>query len=269
MALQPELAQAFSLDGKVAVITGAASGMGREAARIFALAGARLWLADVDEAGLAETARIAADAGGAASCHRVDVTSKAEMEALADTAAAQTGRLDVWVNCAGISFLHSILETQVEQAEKTVAVNMMGVYWGCMAAGRVMKQLGGGSIINIASAGGAMPVPSLAVYGMTKAGVISLSWTAAAEFGPYGIRVNAIAPGWTETPMAEVLYRDAEGRIDQDTRGKVLAEMASQSPLGRTGRPIDIAHAMLYLASDAGSFVTGQMLRVNGGASMG
>ena len=268
MGLQPDIANHFALDGKVAVITGGGSGMGQEAARIFALAGARVLVADIDQDGLAVTCSKVRAASGDVISHRVDVARREEVEALADAAVADAGRLDVWINCAGISFLHSILETKQEEAEKTVAVNMMGPYWGCMAAGRIMREKGRGSIINVSSAGGSKPVPSLAVYGMTKAAVNSLTWTSAMEFGSFGVRVNAIAPGWIDTPMVSKLYRDSSGRIDPALRDKVYGEMASHSPLGLVGQASDIAFALLYLASDASRFVTGQVLRVNGGESM-
>ena len=143
MEPSPELARALTLEGKVAVITGAGSGLGQEAARIFALAGARPVLADLDEAKLAVTAGLVSDAAGPVLCRSVDVSRREQVDALADEAVAQTGRLDVWVNCAGISFLHSILETDPERAQQVVAVNMMGAYWGCAAAGRVMRDRGG------------------------------------------------------------------------------------------------------------------------------
>ena len=122
--------------------------------------------------------------------------------------------------------------------------------------------------MNVSSGGGDKPVPGLGIYGMTKAAVNSLTWTSAAELGAHGVRVNAVAPGWIDTPMGTELYRDSEGRIDPALREQVLAEMKRQSPLGLLGRPSDVAFALLYLASDASRFVTGQILRVNGGESM-
>jgi 3-oxoacyl-[acyl-carrier protein] reductase len=268
MGLHPQIAGAFALDGKVAVITGGGSGMGQEAARIFALAGARVVVADIDQAGLAATLSKVRESGGNVTSHRVDVARREAVEALADAAVAETGRLDIWINSAGIAYLHSLLETKAEEAERTIAVNMMGTYWGCMAAARIMREHGGGSIINVSSAGGSKPVPGLAVYGMTKAAVNSLTWTSAMELGTYGIRVNGIAPGWIDTPMTSQLYRDDSGRIDPVKRDKVFSEMAGHSPLGRVGQVSDIAYALLYLAADASRFVTGQVLRVNGGESM-
>lgn len=268
MSLHSELAAAFSLEGKVAVVTAAGSGIGQEIARVLALAGATVIATDIEADGLTRTCEMIDTAGGHVIGKTLDVASREAVEAMANLAVADTGRLDIWVNCAGISPIHSILETDQQVAERTVAVNSLGTYWGCMAAGRVMGSRGGGSIINISSAGGAKPVPNLAVYGMTKAAVNSLTWTAATEFGPMGIRVNAIAPGWIETPAMKVLFQDENGLFDPARRDGMHAEMAASSPLGRLGTVTDIAYALLYLASDAGSFVTGQVLRVNGGESM-
>ncbi len=263
--IHEELAQAFTLRGKVAVITGAGSGLGQETARIFALAGARLVLADIDEAGLADTVRLLG--GAEVVARRVDVSSRMELDDLADWTVATLAAPDVWVNGAGISFLHKLAETDPSKAEKVIAVNMMGPYWGSVAAARVMGGKGG-SIVNISSGGGAKPLPGIGLYGMTKAAVNSLTWTSAAEFGPLGIRVNAIAPGWIETPMSRDLFRDETGAISPVLQEAVRSEMAAQSPLGMLGRPSDIAFALLYLASDASRFVTGQILAVNGGESM-
>lgn len=268
MGLNPKIQQAFSLEGKAAVVTGAASGIGREAARVLALAGARIFGADVNEEGLAETGRIIVGEGGSFAGSRVDIADKDAVEQLADRALAEAGALDIWINCAALSPLHTILETDPAVATRTIAVNVQGTYWGCMAAGRVMSARGSGVIINISSGGGAKPVPNLAIYGMTKAAVNSLTWTAAAEFGPMGIRVNAIAPGWIETPAVSVMYRDEQGNIDDALREKVFADMAASAPLRRVGHVSDVAYALVYLASAAGSFVTGQVLRVNGGESM-
>jgi 3-oxoacyl-[acyl-carrier protein] reductase len=263
-----EIEAAFSLRGRVAVVTGAGSGLGQEAARIFATAGARVVASDISEAGLAATAGLIGESGGEALSRIADVSRRSEMDALADFAVAEAGALDIWLNCAGVSYLHSLLETDEAQAERTVSINMMGPYWGCVAAARAMRERGGGSIVNVSSGGGAKPLPGIAVYGMTKAAVNSLTWTAAAEFGPFGIRVNAVAPGWIETPMAQDLFRDETGAINPDLAEKVRQQMKDSSPLHILGKPSDIAFALLYLASDASRFVTGQVLAVNGGESM-
>ncbi|MEO6716913.1 MAG: SDR family oxidoreductase [Novosphingobium sp.] len=268
MEWNSELGDAFTLKERVVVITGAGSGLGQEAARIFARAGAHLVLADIDEAGLAATAELVGTSPTPATWRRVDVSQRDEVEALADAVVADKGRLDVWINGAGVSFLHSLLETDPARAAQVIAINMMGPYWGCVAAARVMRERGGGSIVNISSGGGSKPLPGIGIYGMTKAAVNSLTWTSAAEFGPMGIRVNAVAPGWIETPMSRDLFRDETGQISAALQEKVRRDMAAGSPLGILGTPSDIAFALLYLASDASRFITGQILAVNGGESM-
>jgi 3-oxoacyl-[acyl-carrier protein] reductase len=269
MAFDPALAATISLEGRVAVITGAASGFGAEAARLFARAGARVLLADINEAGVAATAAQIREAGGEASILPTDMARREEVDALADAAVKEFGALDVWLNIAGVSVWQPIFETRPEDAERIMAVNTMGVYWGCAAAGRAMQAQGkGGAIVNISSAGGASPVAGLAPYCMSKAAVNMLTKVCALEFGPFGVRVNAVAPGWIDTPMASTMYKNADGTFDPAIREAVLKEQAAASPLGILGKPDDIALALLYLASDASRFVTGQVLTVNGGVSM-
>ncbi|MCB2078528.1 MAG: SDR family oxidoreductase [Novosphingobium sp.] len=264
--MNDELASEFGLEGKVAVITGAGSGLGQETARIFSLAGATVVASDIDEEGLQATIEICAPSR--LLTRKADVSRREDLEALADWAQAEAGGLDVWVNGAGVSYLHTMFETAQDKVERTVGVNMLGPLWGSIAAARVMQGRGGGTIVNISSGGGSKPLPGIGVYGMTKAAVNSLTWTCAAEFGTLGIRVNAVAPGWIETPMAQDLFRDETGQISEELKAKVREQMAASSPLGILGRPSDIAYALLYLASDASRFVTGQILSVNGGESM-
>jgi 3-oxoacyl-[acyl-carrier protein] reductase len=266
LGLDHEIANAFSLEGRVAVITGAASGLGREAARVFAKAGARVLLADLNPDGLEAAAAQVREAGGEAVIQKTDVSARDQIEALAEAAVRECGRLDIWVNSAGIPLWAGILDAPTEAAERLVAINMMGTYWGCAAAGRIMKERGaGGAIVNVSSTAGDSPVPGLSVYGMSKAGVNQLTRVAAKEFGPFGVRVNAVVPGWIDTPINASQYRDAAGRPDPSARAKVIEAMQALSPLGMTGEAVDIAMALLYLASDASRFVTGQCLRVSGG----
>lgn len=266
--MHEEISQAFSLVGRTAVVTGAASGIGRETARIFAQAGARVVLADVNEAGLAESPAAVQAIGGEASARRTDVTQRAELEALAEATARAMGRLDIWVNCAGAVTYGTVLETTEPELDRLMDVNLKGTYWGCAAAGRAMKAQGAGSIINVSSTGADSAGAGLSVYAMTKAAVNTLTRTCAKEFGPFGVRVNAVAPGWIDTPLANARFRDATGEIDPALRERGLRDRAQASPLGLTGTPRDVALAMLYLASEASRFVTGQVVRPNGGASM-
>jgi len=266
MDFDTEIASALSLEGRVAVVTGAASGLGREAARLFSMAGARVVLADLDAEGLVESVARIGEQGGSALVRPTDVADREDVEALADEASNQCGSLDIWVNSAGITLWSGIMDASREQVERIVAVNQLGTYWGCAAAGRVMQAQGtGGAIVNISSTAGESPVPTLSVYGMTKAAVNQVTRVAAKEFGGFGVRVNAVMPGWIDTPMNTSMYRDDEGEIDLAGRERVMTDMAAMSPLGITGEPIDIAMALLYLVSDASRFVTGQILRVSGG----
>lgn len=262
------LAQSFALDGRVAVITGAASGLGRETARVLAEAGATPVLCDVNEAGLDETAALVERTGAKPLVCLTNVSQRAAVEATADKAMSISGKVEIWVNVAGIIVNRSVLDAVEEEVDRMLSVNLKGIYWGCVAAGRVMRSSGKGSIINFSSNGADSPVPGLSLYSMTKAAVNMLTRTVAKEMGQYGIRANAVAPGWVETPMGTHGFRGDDGEIDPAKRDEGVRLRAAASPLGIVGTPRDIALAVLYLASDASRFVTGQVLRPNGGVSM-
>jgi 3-oxoacyl-[acyl-carrier protein] reductase len=247
----------FRLDGKVAVVTGAASGIGRATAVVLSDAGARLVLGDRDEAGLDKTMTMV----GEATAVPTDVSRKADVEVLVGRAMSDFGRLDVMANVAGIMGAAGPV-TDIEEGplDRVLAVNLKGVFFGCQAALRVMGQQGSGSIVNMASAAIDHPAAGLAAYSMAKAGVAMLTRVAAQEGGPVGVRVNAIAPGFVVTPMTQ--------RGDAERMASVEDSMRRRSPLGAIGEPEDIANAVLYLASDASRFMTGQILRPNGGTVM-
>ena len=265
-ALSSELIEQFSLHGRTAVITGAAGGIGRQAAITFTQAGANVVIADVGVAGLEETAEMVAAAGGSATVVPTDVSDRDQVNALADAAIKTNGRLDVWANVAGVIRYMNIVDATPEDVEFITKVNLWGTYWGVAAAGRTMTN--GGSIINVSSAGGDMPAPTLSIYAMTKAAVSHLTRCAAVELGANDIRVNAIAPGFTDTPMVQGRWTNADGSIDEAERESYTSTRAAQSPLRTIATPEDQTWAMLYLASDASRFVTGQVIRPNGGVVM-
>ncbi len=265
-ALSNELIEQFSLHGRTAVITGAAGGIGRQAAITFTQAGANVLIADVGVAGLEETAELVAAAGGKATVVPTDVSDRDQVNALADAAVKAHGRLDVWANVAGVIRYMNIVDATPEDVEFITKVNLWGTYWGVAAAGRTMTN--GGSIINVSSAGGDMPAPTLSIYAMTKAAVSHLTRCAAVELGANDIRVNAIAPGFTDTPMVQGRWTNADGSIDEAERESYTSTRAAQSPLRTIATPEDQTWAMLYLASDASRFVTGQVIRPNGGVVM-
>ena len=265
-ALSNELIEQFSLHGRTAVITGAAGGIGRQAAITFTQAGANVVIADVGIAGLEETAALVAAAGGKATVVPTDVSDRDQVNALADAAIKTHGCLDIWANVAGVIRYMNIVDATPEDVEFITKVNLWGTYWGVAVAGRAMTN--GGSIINVSSAGGDMPAPTLSIYAMTKAAVSHLTRCAAVELGANDIRVNAIAPGFTDTPMVQGRWTNADGSVNEAERESYTTTRAAQSPLGTIATAEDQSWAMLYLASDASRFVTGQVIRPNGGVVM-
>jgi 3-oxoacyl-[acyl-carrier protein] reductase len=265
----PGIAEAFGLRDKVAIVTGAAGGVGRACAEVFAAAGAAVVCADLrppDET--VEAVNATAPGGGKATGSSVDVSSRAAVEELVADTQAAFGRLDVIVNNAGIHVRGSALDTEEEELDRLLATNLKGVIFGCQAAGRVMAAQSSGSIVNIASEVIDRPVPNVLAYSASKAGVRQVTRTFAVELGRYGVRVNAVAPGWMLTGLtraAEGIHADPAS--DPAWQERLRAREASY-PLGRIGTPADVAYAALYLASPASSFMTGQALRLNGGASM-
>jgi 3-oxoacyl-[acyl-carrier protein] reductase len=162
----------------------------------------------------------------------------------------------------------AIIDVDPDEFERILDVNLKGVLYGCQAAGKVMVAQGSGSIVNMASAAVLAPAPGIGPYAITKAGVAQLSKSMAVEVGARGVRVNTIAPGFVPTNMTARYYTNPDGTTDEAKKEAVLGPMARHAPLRRVGETSDIAHCALYLASDASSFVTGQLLSPNGGVSM-
>jgi NAD(P)-dependent dehydrogenase (short-subunit alcohol dehydrogenase family) len=238
------------LHGRSALITGAASGIGRAIAQALAREGVRVVIADMNEpAGHAAVAQIVEQSGSArfVAC---DVTDETSVAAAVGGVLEAEGRLDIMVNNAGILCTPAtLIEAQANDWDRNYAINLRGVFFGLKHAARAMLQ-SGGSIINIASVAGMGGAPKLGPYGATKAAVIQLTQTAALELAKSQIRVNAICPGWTETPLVDELDR---------------TRLERQIPLGRLGRPAEIADLAVYLVSDAAAFVTGSAFRIDGG----
>ena len=260
--------EAFDLQGRVAVVTGAASGIGDASARMLAGAGAVIVCADVDGRGAERVSEAIRGEGGEASAAACDVSVRSEVDDLVERAYADHGRLDVMANIAGIIHESPVVDTKEDDLDRVLDINLKGVFFGCQAAGRVMTSQGSGSIINMSSGAIDTPAPNIVCYAMAKAAVAQLTKTLAVEIGPFGVRVNAIAPGLIVTGMTSRHYRRPDGTIDEALKEQVLAPMRERAPLGRVGDPDDIAYAVLYLASDAADFMTGQIVRPNGGVVM-
>jgi NAD(P)-dependent dehydrogenase (short-subunit alcohol dehydrogenase family) len=248
----------FRLDGKVAVVTGASSGLGAESALALAEAGADLALCARRSELVAATAERAVALGGRAVPVTADVSLPEDCERLVAAAVEELGRVDVLVNCAGTSDATPALKESDPEFRRVVAVNLEGAFWTSRACGRVMQP--GASIVNVASVLALRPgaVPS-AAYAASKAGVIGLTRDLAAQWGARrGIRVNALAPGFFPTEMTQPL-------IDHD---ELRAATLGRIPLGRFGAAGELTGALLFLASDASSYVTGVTLPVDGGWAM-
>ena len=245
------------VEGKVALVTGGGSGIGRATALVFAREGAKVVVADVTETGGLETVEQVTAAGGAATFVRADVSNPAEVEAMVSRAVKVYGQLDCAFNNAGIEGSGKATTACTEEDfNRTIAVNVTGV-WLCMKYEiRQMLEQGSGAIVNTASAAGLVGVPSMPDYVASKHAVVGLTKTAALEYAKSGIRVNAVCPGVVQTSMVERVLQRAPG-FDE-------VALASE-PIGRFGQPAEIGEAVIWLCSDAASFVTGIPLSVDGG----
>ena len=250
------------LDGKVTIITGGGGGMGRVAAQRFATEGAKVVVAEYAEAAGRETVDIVRAAGGEATFIKVDVSDEAQSRAMVEHAVATYGRLDCLYNNAGVmpEADHSVVDTDVAVWDSVMAVNVRGVFLGCKFAIPAMEAAGGGSIINISSFVALLgcSVPQDA-YTASKGAVLSLTRSLAVQFGPKGIRTNAICPGPVETPLLmDWLVKDEEAKRIRLAR----------NPSGRFGKPDEIVSMAVYLASDESRWTNGASLVVDGGITV-
>ncbi|MBS0657093.1 MAG: glucose 1-dehydrogenase [Verrucomicrobia bacterium] len=251
------------LAGKVALVTGAASGIGRAVAELFVREGARVALADLAD----ELVRgVAGSLPEAQACAlALDVTSEPAWEAAVTAVLARWGRLDILINNAGISFGQPLTETSLADWRRVMAVNLDGVFLGLKHGGAALRRGGGGSIVNVASASGIKPAPGAAAYCASKAGVRMLSRTAALEFASAGIRVNSVSPSGVTTPLWESMPFFAEMAAKLGGTAAVWAELSKDVPLRRFADAGEIAQGILYLASDESRFVTAADLALDGG----
>jgi 2-keto-3-deoxy-L-fuconate dehydrogenase len=253
----------FRLDKKIACVTGAGSGIGEQIARLFAQQGARVVLADIRaDAGERVAGEIRA-AGGDARVLQLDVTEETHVRAALEEVAAADGRLDILVNNAGISHVGNILETSLEDWERIMRVNARGVFLCAREGVRQMlaQQPSGGTIINMSSVVATIGVERRLPYSASKGAVLALTRSIAIDFVTQGIRCNAICPGTVHTPFVDgYLQRHFAGHVEE-----ARAQLDARQPIGRMGRPDEIAYAALYLASDEASFVTGSALVIDGG----
>ena len=247
--------RAERLSGKVALITGAASGIGRATAALFHAEGAKVAATDRNEAGLKES-KAFADL-----VLPQDVTDEARWREVVDSVVAAFGRLDILVNSAGIAFKGNIETATLDEWRKTQAVNVEGTFMGCREAIRAMKQTGGGSIVNLSSVAGIIGDAQSAAYCASKGAVRLLTKSAALHCGRsgYNIRLNSVHPSFADTAMVQELI------VSSKNPERVREGLARAAPLGRLGRAEEIASAILYLASDESSFTTGAEIVIDGG----
>jgi 3-oxoacyl-[acyl-carrier protein] reductase len=246
----------MELKGKVALVTGGAQGIGKAVALTLARHGADLIVADVNLEKASETAKEVEAAGRAAMAVDVDVTRLSDVEQMVESAIGHFGKIDILINNAGIARDKLILRMSEEDWDAVLDVNLKGTFNCTKATIKHMSKQRSGKIVNIASVVGEMGNAGQANYSASKAGVIGFTKTIAREFAQRGINVNAIAPGYIQTPMTDVLPEKAK------------EELKRMIPMERLGQPEDVAQAVLFLVSEASSYVTGQVLNVNGGIYM-
>ena len=248
------------LKDKVALVTGAASGIGRATAALFGQEGAKVMCADVDGEGAARMARQIADGGGEAASVQADVSRAADCERMVGETVARWGRLDVLVNNAGIYFILPLTQVPEEEWDRLIDINLKGVYLGCKYAIPQMVSQDKGVIVNTASIAGLRGAANWTTYCASKGGVVQLTKALAVELARLNVRVNCVCPGIIDTGMFDQAVNMA--RVD---KAELAATIGKAHPMGRIGRPEEVAAAILFLASEDASFITGVALSVDGG----
>lgn len=243
----------------MAIVTGAAKGIGRGIAQEFVREGANVVLADVDEDEGRRTAEALASAGGSARFIRCDVSSEDQVKQLMEATTRDFGALHVLVNNAAVGIYKSVTEATVEEFDRCLAVNLRGVFLGIKHAAPRIKAAGGGSIVNIASVHAVQNVGGTAPYAASKGGVAALTRAAAIDLAKDGVRVNAICPGWIYTPLIKGIF---DGAPDP---AEMQRQVEKRQLLGRLGKPEEIGRAAVFLAGDDSSYVTGSLLFVDSG----
>jgi len=252
----------MKLEGKICIITGAASGIGRASALLFAREGGTVVVADLNEADGKRTVTDIQSEGGQASFVRADVSRPQEVEGMIAHALSEHGRIDVLYNNAGVDFMGPIHRTSEEVWNHIIDVNLKGTFLGMKYAIPHMKERRRGTIVSTSSIAGLIGSSGLGAYNAAKGGVVLLTKHVAVEYGRFGIRANCVCPGVIETPMTQLLRED-EGAAD------IREAMKSLYPVKRFGSPEEVAWAALFLASDVSSFVNGVALAVDGGLTAG
>ena len=249
----------MQLEGKVAIITGAATGIGRATALLFAGEGASVVIADVNEDDAQRTVANIEDEGGSARFVQADVSEAEEVQALMKRAAEEMGGIDVIVNNAGAQRSGAVTEFEESEWDLLMRVNPRSCFLGAKYGVPRLRERGGGSIVNVSSLAGLKGGPGMTAYSASKGAIIAFTRALAEELAPDNIRANSVCPGWIDTPFNEPAIEFMGGRAQQE-------EMVQQTvPLKRQGTPEEIAPGILYLASDASSYVTGQELVIDGG----
>lgn len=251
------------LADKVSIVTGGGTGIGRATGLRFAAEGAKVTIADVDPAAAEATAAAARRQGGSATAIEVDVADADGVRRMIEATVAAHGRLDVLVNNAGFGFTGTVVDTDEADWNRLIAVNLTGVFLGCKYAIPVMRRQGGGVIVNTASVVSTVGIKDRAAYCASKGGVAALTRAMALDHVSEGIRINCVAPGTIDSSYFDKILAQS------DHPDALRSELAARQPMNRMGRPEEIADAILYLASDESSFVTGSMLTVDGGMSAG